>query len=657
MKKKYLGLLLSMLVIFSVFLACGDEEAAEPSTVEPPGVEAAADEEPEVEAPLAEAPTQAPVEPTEVKGEADSSMIPEECLADEDALQACWDNGLIPPECVDDEGYLLDECLAPGQTAGGGAAPPASSDDLGAEAADSGFRPEVNGFSFENYGAEAEASNMTPAEMQRMFGEQVCANMANGCTLTPPARQWLEQVNESMSEGHCEGMAVLSDLMYFGQVNPADFGSSVAHDLELVGNEPLQREIAYWFVTQATYPGGFMNRVNESPSAVLDTLIEAFSQGQNAAEWWVMGIYKPDFSGGHAITPFAVEDQGNGLFHIYVYDNNYPDQARIVQVDRQANTWAYEASINPGVEADLYEGDAETQSLEVVAISPRLQPQEANFETAFVLEQRPVGLAAPLLGQQYAEVWLDGDTNLLITDEQGRRIGWVSDTEFVNEIPGAQTTNFKYAVDVWEVDQEPVYLLPLELDFFTITVDGSHLTEAGAAEVTIIGPGYDLVVEDLWLDPGEKDEIDVTTLDKGVYALSYRTEYSESPDIWIGLETDEADYEFVVRGADIEPGGEFHVALDFPVGDFILNTTGNQEYGTYELLVLRIDDEGEYVFGHDDITMEPDDTMYVNFLEWAGEDSVMYLDFDYGSDGSIDETIELEDEEDFYEDFYEDWEE
>ncbi|MGK0226494.1 MAG: hypothetical protein ACI8XD_001310, partial [Thermoproteota archaeon] len=32
--------------------------------------------------------------------------------------------------------------------------------------------------------------------------------------------------------------------------------------------------------------------------------------------------------------------------------------------------------------------------------------------------------------------------------------------------------------------------------------------------------------------------------------------------------------------------------------------------------------------------------------------SVMYLDFDFESDGTIDETLELEDEADFYDDFY-----
>ena len=160
-----------------------------------------------------------------------------------------------------------------------------------------GFLPELNGFSFENYGSEAGATDLTPAELQRMFGDGVCASTANGgCLLTPPAQQWMEQINSYMGGGHCEGMAVLSALMYYDQIDPAQFGNQTVHDLS-VNNEDLQREIAYWWTTQSTYPGAAI-RVSESPNAVLGALIENFAQGQDASEWWAMGFYRRDGSGG-----------------------------------------------------------------------------------------------------------------------------------------------------------------------------------------------------------------------------------------------------------------------------------------------------------------------------------------------------------------------
>ena len=657
--KKSFGVVLSLLLLLGLMVACGgedefyDEESeavGEETAVIPKTDEVAAD--------------------TSDKNADQGSLIPVECFESEDAFWQCDDEGLIPAECWDDNDEFVEACLdqeeilpddvassSDDETGDDGEVAAAAPVEIpAADAADSGFRPEVDGFSFENYGGEDYIVNLTPVEMQRMFGDQACANQTNGCTLTPPARQWMEQMNEGMSGGHCEGMAVLSSLMYYDKVEPTTFGGNVAHDLSL-DNDALQREIAYWWVTQATWPGGY-EKVNESPSAVLDTMINAFADGKDASEWWSLGIYKRDNSGGHAITPIAVEDQGNGLYHVFVYDNNYPNETRIMEINRDEETWSYEASTNPNVEADLYEGDIDTQTLEVVAISPRLQEQEGDFSEASAPNtgHNSTAKLSPT-NPDVIQVWLDGDTNLLITTEDGRRIGWLEDGTFVNEIEGADSANLKFGIDVWDIDEEPVYLLPTDIEAFTVTVDGSQLEEASPAEVTIIGPGYTIVIEDLWLDPGESDSIEIQTLGPQYYGMTYSSDYSDSPDIVFGIETEDADYEFVVRGTDLEPGGAFNVELDYPNGDFILNTTGQEEYGVYQLLILRIDDEGEHVFGHNEIVLEPNDTMYANFLDWEGEGSTLYLDFDYESDGTLDDYIELEDRDDFYDDFYADWEE
>ncbi len=603
------------------------------------------------EAPVA-APTPAAnvAEVGEVSAESDEltdedlgDLVPEECFASDDAFWECDDEGLIPDECWDEDDYFIDACY--GEVAY--VEPEADADD-------SGFRPDVDGFQFENYGDETPAVNLTPVEMQRMFGDQVCANLTDGCTLTPPARQWMEQMNEGMSGGHCEGMAVLSALFYFDQLDPDPFGSAVTHELDF-NDDMLQREIAYWWATQSTWPGS-EKTVYETPSAVLDTLIEYFDEGVSADEWWSMGIYKPDFSGGHAITPYAVEDQGDGIYHVFVYDNNYPGESRIMTIDREAETWSYEASTNPNVDEDLYEGDATTQTLEIVAISPRLQEQEADFAEA-LHPTPPRGTTAKMTTRQdFVQIWLDGEADLLITTDDGRRIGWLDDGTFINEIDGAHSNTLKYGVEVWHLDEEPIYHVPTDVASFTITVDGTRLEEGNSAEVTIIGPRFSAVIEELWLDPGETDHITLQRLGPEYIALSYESEYTDSPDIILGLETDEADHEFIVRGTDIESGGAFNVELDYPNGDFILNTTGQEEYGVYEMLYLRYDDMGEHVFGHNEIYMEPNDTMYANFLDWEGDGSTLFLDFDYESDGSLDDVLELEDREDFSDDFYADWE-
>src|SRR5215213_2814634 len=99
---------------------------------------------------------------------------------------------------------------AEGEPAGG--AGTGAVETSGSYVADLGFRPDVNGFGFPNYGGQGE-TNLTPSDLQRMFGDTVCASIEGGqCALTPPGNQWLQQINTAMNGGHCEGMAVLSNL-------------------------------------------------------------------------------------------------------------------------------------------------------------------------------------------------------------------------------------------------------------------------------------------------------------------------------------------------------------------------------------------------------------------------------------------------------------
>lgn len=514
-----------------------------------------------------------------------------------------------------------------------------TSTEVSAGSADSGFRPESNGFSFENYGDNIQVKNLTAVEMQRLFGDQVCASQAGGeCILTPPAKQWMQEINNYMAGGHCEGMAVLSLLMYSKHINPADFGASSTHDLS-INNEALQREIAYWWTTQATWPAASV-KINESPQAVVDALIETYTSYPSPAEEWVMGIYMADFSGGHAITPFAVEDKGDGIYHILVYDNNWPDHSRVVEVDYNANTWSYQASTNPNEPESLYQGDASTQNLEIVGINQRMVQQDCDFcagGSASGTNRGTRGLGAPT--QEFNQIWLNGQADLKIVTEDGKRIGFF-DGEFINEIEGARGDNMKFGVDIWDIDNEPVYFIPLGIQF-SITVDASRSTEGITNDVVMIGPGYDLVVADLYLDPGTEDTI---TVSPDGSMLAYNTEYNDAPDMIFGVETPAADYEFIVAALDIESGAEFIVELDTGEGYLSVNTDNTTEYGVYEIVMYRIDDEGESWFQNDDIYMEPGDTSYFLYSEWEGPGSSLFIDIDYGSDGSIDESIELVDE-------------
>lgn len=518
------------------------------------------------------------------------------------------------------------------------------------------FDPEIDGFSFDNYGNETPTVDLTPVEMRRLFGDKVCASM-NGdkCLLTPPAQRWMEDNNKEIGGGHCGGMAILSILMYLGLVDPEEFGGSFAHDLVLEGNEPLQREIAYWWATDGEMPAD-LNDIS-GPVAVLDTLERTVEEGEDAHESYYLGVSSSGSSDGHAVTPIGAEEEGNGLAEIQVYDPNYPDTVRTIEIDRNSDTFTFEFTPDPEGEADIISG----KDITLKSNSRRVEQQDCPFcyEPA---DQEDNVKASPIPAKnvgKYVHIWLHGLADLLITDEHGRRIGRISNGTFINEIPDAKIESqmdegAAEGIALRRAESRPEYLLPEGLNF-TISIDGTWLEEASDQTLSAIGPGYDLLAEDLWLDPGEQDHIDVSTA-KEDYRLTYRSNYTESPDIIIGTDARDADYEFVVRGIQVESGGRINAELDMKRGKFILDTLGNNEPGKFGLLMHRLDDKGEQFFGNDDIILKPNDSLYLDFLAWKGEGTSIPLSIDHGSKGSIDETLELKDESDFYKDYYKDWE-
>ena len=521
----------------------------------------------------------------------------------------------------------------------GGGGDAGSADTSGNYVADLGFRPDANGFGFENYGGQGE-TNMTADDVRRLFGDAACATIeGDSCVLTPPGEQWLQQVNGAMSGGHCEGMAVLSNLFYTGQVDPAAFGSANVPELQIAGNEPLQREIAYWWATQTTDPAR-SGIVAQTPSGVVNTLMTALAAGPSGGQQYAVGIYKRDRSGGHAITPYAVEDRGDGIYWIMVYDNNYPGAARAIEVDTNADTWRYSGSTNPAEPADEYEGDASTTTLELAPIAERLgqqlcpfcdQPAQASAGGTLLA---PIAQAKP----QYNEIWLEGAADLLITDAEGRQLGF-REGQFVNEIPGARSNGNKFGVNVWDNGAEPVYYVPSAIDF-TISIDGTRLTETVSSTVTMIGPGYALEVSDIELEPGQVDTLDVAP-DGSL--LSYRSERGASPFMLVAVETDAADYLFGVYGEELAPGEALNLALDTKEGWLSVDSIDNTEAGSYSLAVAKYDDAGEQIFGAEGVALDPDDVVYVDYLKWPGNGQPMQLDVDRGGDGSVDESLEVED--------------
>lgn len=502
---------------------------------------------------------------------------------------------------------------------------------------DTGFRPEVNGFSYPNYGdtgytASGETFpvvNLTSVEMRRLFGDAVCAAPAESdgtCVLTPPASQWMDQNNASMSGGHCEGFAVMSQMIYGGFVDPNQFGAAQTIDLQIKDNEALQRELAYWWTTQG--PIWNTQQVLAPKDAV--AYLEA-EYAKNPKNVFRLGIMKEDKTGGHAITAYSVQDQGNGIFWIMVYDNNYPGQERHVTVDSNANTWEYEASINPSVAPDLYKGSPDNPIL-IADNQPRLQTFSCDFcgtNGAASKGGRGLAEAAP----QFNEIWTEGYVNVELQDDNGRKIGYDEKGNFVNEITEAKLTPV-LAGPLSEVP--PVIDMPVGLNF-TAYIWGDEKSAEMPASLVMIGKGFYIGIDNLALAPGQEDQLYV---DGSGDVINYKTDAQESPDIVVGIEKPTADYELVLKAVKVSKGTDISVVFDQKEDTFAFQTTSDAP-AEFTISITRIDADGKeetFDTGDTTITIDPAKLMYFYFGKWEGQGSNLEVGYDENGNGTIEDS-------------------
>lgn len=503
--------------------------------------------------------------------------------------------------------------------------------------ADNGFRPQTNGFGFENYGDEtptgATVTNLTATELRRLFGDQVCVNpKAKVCTLGSQAKQWMEQANKGMNGGHCQGFSVLSGLFYRGQKAAKSFGNASVPKLKLDGNAALQRELAWAYAFQMV--DGFNDAIiTGTPSEILDNLISVLKKGSK--ESYTLGIYKEDFSGGHAVTPFAVEDQGEGIYQILIYDNNFPQTTRTIEIDTNEDTWSYQASTNPNEPSELYQGNASTKTIDLEPTTPGLGVQHCpfcggrsngNVRTAHTDASPGPDTTSTL---ETMLIYLDASQNnhghLLITDAMGNRLGYDHDGVFHRDIPGARAVFPKQganppkkSVSSWKFAPEPDYYVP-ESRAYTITLDGRKLTKTDVSSVGIIGPTYDLYVDDINLRKGE-----IVTLKVGdeVEDVDFVSNDRQRPAFEVSF-ADEADYTLYLDGLGIL-AGKRHLYIELPTsGEMIINNApGNKvNFG-----VERIDDDQDIEFFHEKVGYKDGDELNFVYGEWQDEDDQLALE-------------------------------
>ena len=454
----------------------------------------------------------------------------------------------------------------------------AAADTTGVYVADSGFRPDIDGFAFENYTTGDGIVDLRPSDLHALFGDAVCAvGTGPDCRLSSPAVTWMDQLNAAMGGGHCEGFAVLSQIFLAELESPRRYGAPITYELDPTTDAELYPAIARWFATQAAEPSNSARRLDLTPVEVVAELRATLGRPRTPENTYTIAIFQPGYEAGHAVTPYAIEDRGDGITWILIYDNNHPGVPRAIEVDTVADTWTYEAAINPEDDSTRYEGDASTSTLAITPISARLAAQDCPFCAGELDEELAARNQLSLTGPGAR---LAG-TDFHVRDSSGRVHGRRGG-EFVADIDGAGVLPL-----LTSLDDAPAPLLDLPASLGVDVTVGAGDEAARDMSFALVGAGYDVLIDGIDLPAGAADTIH---LSEDGTRVSYTSHTTSTPTIEVTTGNEDGySYDLRVRASDLDRAGRVTVASPEDTADVYV---GAVHGGRFVLELVRLAPDG-----------------------------------------------------------------
>ncbi|WP_320042293.1 LamG-like jellyroll fold domain-containing protein [uncultured Desulfobacter sp.] len=504
-----------------------------------------------------------------------------------------------------------------------------------------GFTPFPDGYSFANYGSPTLDTDITASQMQTIYGAGVCNGGEDSpCVLTAAAEEERQALAAWGSGGHCAGLAASSLWIYDHEdVFPEDYQAGAINTYDIAQSN-ARNLIQLYHCTQIKNP---VNQTGLEPFtaaeggvAIVDKLMENFSD-PNADNRYTIAFWKLDWSGGHAVTPYAVTKVDNDTYWVYVYDVNYPkNYDRVFKVTYSTGEWVYEGgAINPDAPVSTYVGNAETGNIGKFRLKSlrwaEKFPKECFGGCVDVAEEA----AAETLVSSAYEFDLDGEGSLMITRDDGLRAGIDPETgEFIAEIPGAE--------------QIPVVNGPLNIpNNIRIPHEAGHTysmsiadrpsaygNRTAPANLNIVGQGFVTRLTGLRIDSAE-DAVDSgsassgtndvmgVTFDGDHHGLTFQASEldSDTPDLSMAVSRSGApDYAFKVTGAEVAQGRSLGVSIDVDTGRLIVENDDPAE-NSYSLTVERLDtDNTKLTYTFSSLSDEgSEEGEYINLGEtWTG---------------------------------------
>ncbi len=490
--------------------------------------------------------------------------------------------------------------------------PAATAQDFTASLRMDRFVVDRDGFSFDNFrytGARWE-------DFKRAFPDTQM-ELPNGTPRKGPQRYFYDRYYHIGDGGNCAGFTAVS-LIRFLQLEEGietellsteHRSISPLYDMPDPGKSPFSprsSDIAdYIHLYQARQMSWQYNQWWFAQGHNDDTVQEVFQGVQEYTERnepVAVDVFQAD-KGGHRMTAYRTERQGT-MGYIYVYDNNWPDDDnRRIEVDLTAGRWSYTLSPRAGM---TWSG---TQPSTL-----RYAPASLNFPASLPYwHATDTMLNADVVTGTHLSV--DGDATLMISDNQGRKLGFAGDT-LVSEIPGAgylPTDGFN--VNNPDAPQTGTYFVPSGSEY-TASIEP---TASGSYTLTAYANGSAMSLDNIATTQGNNDTV---KLANGVQDVTVETTTDTDYCQYVTLEVSETvsrDYTSCVTEAS-----DVRFSLDTGDGELSVSNNGTQDIGV-NVTVDQIGDDAhngsvtKTVGAGEETTVPPtSETVYV-YLPYVGK--------------------------------------
>ena len=487
---------------------------------------------------------------------------------------------------------------------------------------DLGLCPDPNGFRFAN----KKLWRTWPMFEQFYGSAQVLKPDGSKCFA---AQQYFDQTYLGVADGwSCFGFTLSSLHSFQSRPQPNAGPFAIAH-YDRLYDQPESRQltdpIAYYSGVQLSqqYQSEY-----QSWLATCDTdpnqMVERLRQAIQAGSPLLLGLNAGNVY--HAITPYRIVTVSSNETHIYVYDSEAPGQQRVVRLQRSGSGWQWQytftgsltsAGTKTGGCRDMYYYQA------ITSLEHGLPLEDLCTDTRVIA---PDGTSTPAgTGRMLSVLPATGDW--IVQDGAGHRLGWTGG-QWVAEIPNG-------------------YELPQTFGDATLSYRALYLPAGGYTVRASSGSSrqidYSLFADGRVLEVSGKtsaasiiSEIDVLP---GLDAISV-TRPADLASLVIDMTHEMPTVSRVAGLTGSTISGNDDLAISFDGQEMQLSRASGEMQ--YRLRFFQPGSSSGY-FVTEPITLGADEAHTLAPANWIGlTASTVTLEIDEGRNGTIDETVTLE---------------